>query len=74
MPSSKMTLALLGAGTCALLACEIDSAPDIGESQEAILGGVAITEGQFPTVVGIVIASGSRGLCTGTLVFTRLGS
>ena len=47
-------------------ACQVDM--EVEERSQGILGGSSPTVGQFPTVVGIVIAGGARGVCTGTQV------
>ncbi|MBT8495381.1 MAG: trypsin-like serine protease [Deltaproteobacteria bacterium] len=47
-----------------------DEQEAVGSSNQAILNGDAISVGQFPTVVGVVVGQG--GLCTGTLVTDKV--
>lgn len=56
--------------TCALAAtaCEIGEAPETAFAGQSIIGGSPASDGQFPTVVAVVIDQGRRGMCTGTLV------
>jgi len=44
------------------------SGDEVSFTQAPILGGSPITGGQFPTVVAILVAQGTKGMCTGTLV------
>ncbi len=64
---SKLSLPVMGVVILSMAGCQTDEA-HVGSTNQSILGGVAITEGQFPTVVALIIAGGSKGLCTGTLV------
>lgn len=50
--------------------CAIEDSPDVDVSSDSqeILGGTAVSVGQFPTVVAVVVDLGRRGMCTGTLV------
>ncbi len=63
----KLSLPVMGVAILSMVGCQTDE-PHIGATNQAILGGVEITKGQFPTVVALVIAGGAKGLCTGTLV------
>ena len=65
IPPNKLTLAL------ALASAACQTGGELGEvdtETQAILGGTAPSPGQFPTVVGISISGGQRGICTGTLI------
>lgn len=55
-------------GSLLLFSAGCNTSEEVSFVQAPILGGSAITQGQFPTVVAIVVAQGSRGMCTGTLV------
>lgn len=50
-------------------ACAVDAhPPETSFAGQAIIGGSPASDGQFPTVVAVVIDQGRRGMCTGTLV------
>jgi uncharacterized protein (TIGR03382 family) len=49
-------------------ACEVGESPATAFAGQSIIGGSPASEGQFPTVVAVVIDQGRRGMCTGTLV------
>lgn len=51
----------------ALSACQHE-VETISSDEIEIIGGSTVSAGQFPTVAGIIVDQGRRGICTGTLV------
>lgn len=52
----------------ALISVACQGGDEVGVDRQGILGGTSPEAGQFPTVVGVVISGGARGVCTGTMI------